>query len=190
LKTASLKLTIIETEEELRRIDSSADEFDDLDEKKSVEIEKKPEEKVPEPIDITSLVQSKINEIIPELTKKLVEEVTNNIRKSEIKSDRPSEQSRKSHNEIIHERVTCDGCSKYPIVGHRYKCVICHNFDFCEACEAKGDHPHAFLKIRTPDQAPKVLIASMDDADREGLDINGKFLDTSMIQNLLANFVP
>jgi hypothetical protein len=75
-------------------------------------------------------------------------------------------------------------------VGHRYKCVICHNFDFCEACEAKGDHPHAFLKIRTPDQAPKVLIASMGDADREGLEINEKYLDTSMIQNLLASFVP
>jgi len=75
-------------------------------------------------------------------------------------------------------------------VGHRYKCVICHDFDFCERCEAKGDHPHAFLKIRTPDQAPKVLIASMDDAEREGLDINGKFLDTSMIQSLLRNLAP
>lgn len=100
------------------------------------------------------------------------------------------EQSKKSEIEVIHETVTCDGCGKYPIVGHRYKCIICHNFDFCERCEEKGDHPHAFLKIRTPHQAPKVLIASMEDDDREGIDINGKFLDASMIQNLLTKFAP
>jgi hypothetical protein len=35
-----------------------------------------------------------------------------------------------------------------------------------------------------------VLIASMNDADREGIDINGKFLDTSIIQNLLRSFAP
>jgi len=145
---------------------------------------------VPEPVDIASLVQSKLNDIIPELTKKVAEEVTSNIRKSEIKSDIPSEQFRKSESEVVHDGVTCDGCGKYPIVGHRYKCVICHNFDFCEACEAKGDHPHAFLKIRNPAQAPKVLIASMDDANSEGLEINGKFMDTGMIQNLIRHVAP
>jgi len=30
----------------------------------------------------------------------------------------------------------------------------------------------------------------MDEAEREGIDINGKFIDTSMIQNLIRNFAP
>jgi hypothetical protein len=80
-KTASLKLTIIEADGDLLRTESSADEFDNLEEK-PIEFEKKPKEKMPEPMDIASLVQSKLNEIIPELTKKVAEEVTNTIRKS------------------------------------------------------------------------------------------------------------
>jgi hypothetical protein len=42
-KTASLKLIIVETEEELPRAESSGDDFDDLEEEKSIEVEKKPE---------------------------------------------------------------------------------------------------------------------------------------------------
>jgi len=43
-----------------------------------------------------------------------------------------------------------------PLVGHRYKCAVCHNFDFCSACEErqKDTHPHPFILIRTPDRAP------------------------------------
>lgn len=78
----------------------------------------------------------------------------------------------------------------YPIIGHRYKCIICHNFDFCEACEGKGDHPHAFLKIRNPAQAPKVLVATMEDPEREGLEVNGKFLDVGALRGLVQSFIP
>jgi len=51
---------------------------------------------------------------------------------------------------VVHSGVTCDGCKRYPIVGIRYKCSVCPDFDFCEECESKVDHPHEFLKIRKP----------------------------------------
>jgi len=50
----------------------------------------------------------------------------------------------------IHAEVTCDGCQAKPVVGVRYKCSVCKNFDFCEVCEDSKQHAHPFLKLRTP----------------------------------------
>jgi next-to-BRCA1 protein 1 len=53
----------------------------------------------------------------------------------------------------VHLNITCDGCNASPIVGVRYKCANCPNFDLCEACEARGDKhdaTHVFLKINRP----------------------------------------
>eukprot|EP01114_Cavostelium_apophysatum_P004654 TRINITY_DN1498_c0_g2_i4.p1 TRINITY_DN1498_c0_g2~~TRINITY_DN1498_c0_g2_i4.p1 ORF type:complete len:2306 (-),score=584.47 TRINITY_DN1498_c0_g2_i4:5005-11922(-) len=48
--------------------------------------------------------------------------------------------------------VVCDGCGKKSIVGIRYKCVNCDEFNFCEECEGKVEHfpHHMFLRIRYP----------------------------------------
>ena len=48
--------------------------------------------------------------------------------------------------------MRCDGCNAFPLVGIRYKCSVCHDFDFCETCEEKIPHPHSFLKIKAPEQ--------------------------------------
>jgi len=34
----------------------------------------------------------------------------------------------------IHHKVQCDGCGKRPIVGDRFKCNQCEDFDFCSEC--------------------------------------------------------
>lgn len=52
----------------------------------------------------------------------------------------------------VHYHVSCDGCKMYPIVGIRYKCYVCPDFDYCEKCEGTTEHPHPFIKIRTPQQ--------------------------------------
>jgi len=57
-----------------------------------------------------------------------------------------------SQPQSVHARYICDGCSVAPIVGIRYKCSECPNFDFCETCEANLDHPHDFIKIKKPKQ--------------------------------------
>ncbi|KAM9849446.1 sequestosome-1 [Aulostomus maculatus] len=50
----------------------------------------------------------------------------------------------------LHPNVTCDGCEG-PVVGTRFKCSICPNYDLCSACQARGTHTeHALLPIWHP----------------------------------------
>merc|ERR1712004_57146 len=53
---------------------------------------------------------------------------------------------------MTHHGVTCDGCDKSPIVGFRYKCVVCDDYDLCAACEKAGKHPgHNMMRISSPE---------------------------------------
>jgi len=53
-------------------------------------------------------------------------------------------------NKECHTGVECDGC-KGPIIGFRYKCVVCQNYDLCEKCSAAGVHSeHNMIKITKP----------------------------------------
>eukprot|EP00698_Gefionella_okellyi_P016651 TRINITY_DN4773_c0_g1_i1.p1 TRINITY_DN4773_c0_g1~~TRINITY_DN4773_c0_g1_i1.p1 ORF type:complete len:551 (+),score=146.50 TRINITY_DN4773_c0_g1_i1:183-1835(+) len=54
--------------------------------------------------------------------------------------------------EAIHHRVACDGCGAEPIVGARFNCTVCENFDLCTRCENQGTHDprHPLVKIPLP----------------------------------------
>ena len=61
--------------------------------------------------------------------------------------------------QMIHLGYVCDGCDKEPIVGWRYNCQICEDFDYCEDCykkEKKHATEHNFSKLagETPIQTP------------------------------------
>lgn len=46
---------------------------------------------------------------------------------------------------LVHPNVICDGCNG-PVVGTRFKCSVCPDYDLCAACEGKGLHrEHAKL---------------------------------------------
>lgn len=55
--------------------------------------------------------------------------------------------------ELYHQGVVCDNCEITPIVGLRFKCVDCLEFDLCEKCYGKRGrlstvHAHkTFLQI-------------------------------------------
>lgn len=52
--------------------------------------------------------------------------------------------------QVLHPNVTCDGCEG-PVVGTRFKCSVCPNYDLCSACQARGTHTeHALLPIWHP----------------------------------------
>ncbi|KAG8811896.1 hypothetical protein FRC18_003220 [Serendipita sp. 400] len=62
---------------------------------------------------------------------------------------------------VRHIAVICDGCDMSPIVGVRYKCLDCNDFDFCQSCKdskmeahnAAVGNPeggHEFIAIETP----------------------------------------
>ncbi len=53
----------------------------------------------------------------------------------------------------MHFGVQCDGCDT-AVVGFRYKCVVCPDFDLCGACETKGKHSHHnMIRIAKPETA-------------------------------------
>ena len=50
---------------------------------------------------------------------------------------------------IVHSKIMCDGCGMLPLVGWRYKCSVCDEYNLCENCEERigGKHDHPFIKI-------------------------------------------
>ncbi|CAF1416796.1 unnamed protein product [Adineta steineri] len=59
-------------------------------------------------------------------------------------------QSEQPINREQHAGVECDGC-KGSIVGFRYKCVVCPNYDLCDKCSSAGIHSeHNMIKISKP----------------------------------------
>lgn len=49
--------------------------------------------------------------------------------------------------EVHHSNVICDQCEN-EIVGYRYKCLQCRDYDLCMHCEAKLSHrEHAMIRI-------------------------------------------
>ncbi|CAF0985261.1 unnamed protein product [Rotaria sp. Silwood1] len=53
-------------------------------------------------------------------------------------------------NKESHTGVECDNC-KGPIIGVRYKCAVCPNYDLCEKCSSSDIHSeHNMIKITKP----------------------------------------
>lgn len=98
---------------------------------------------------VTDLIYEQLP-VIASLTKEFVQE--NNAGQAQPQAQpQPSAQESKD-SKSVHTHVSCDGCGAHPITGIRYKCSVCPDFDYCETCEAKIDHPHVFLKIKKADQ--------------------------------------
>ena len=91
--------------------------------------------------------------------KEMIESFFPNIQKIEEENE----------NKVSHSHTMCMGCAMIPIVGVRYKCKVCKDFDFCENCynENKENHQHDFEKIEKPkefegipDKISKLLIST------------------------------
>merc|ERR1712213_248432 len=54
----------------------------------------------------------------------------------------------------VHWGVVCDGCDG-PVVGPRYKCLVCPDYDLCATCEDRGLHAHHKI-IRLPAPCKRV----------------------------------
>ncbi|CAF2738492.1 unnamed protein product [Rotaria sp. Silwood2] len=54
---------------------------------------------------------------------------------------------------FIWKYVQCDGCKRAPLVGLRYKCQECPDYDLCETCKEVTDHKHhEFILISKPEE--------------------------------------
>lgn len=51
---------------------------------------------------------------------------------------------------LVHPNVICDGCEG-PVVGARFKCAVCPDYDLCSTCEGKGVHKeHNMIMFPSP----------------------------------------
>ena len=53
---------------------------------------------------------------------------------------------------IVHKNVRCEECGLDPMVGWRYMCTICDDYNLCENCEQGNaiKHGHPFIKVTYP----------------------------------------
>merc|ERR1711963_1060394 len=63
-------------------------------------------------------------------------------------------QPRMARSAQVHWGVVCDGCEG-PVVGPRFKCLVCPDYDLCATCEARGLHAHHKM-IRLPAPCKRV----------------------------------
>lgn len=123
---------------------------------------------------IDDSISEKLSKMMPDIISKIKEQVmTESKIRSSSKTMEEIQPKIETNSQVVHAHVTCDECHASPIVGIRYKCVVCPNFDVCESCEAKSTHAHPFLKIRHLRQTPIKIFAVIDDQD-ESLEINGQ----------------
>ena len=54
----------------------------------------------------------------------------------------------------------CDGCSMNPIVGPRYKCQVCLDFDFCSNCYKTKPHQHPLKLQNGQESSPRLASSS------------------------------
>ena len=62
--------------------------------------------------------------------------------------NKKQEASSPKNETVIHPGICCDNCNG-DVLGYRYKCIQCEDYDLCAQCEAKGLHPHHYM-IRMP----------------------------------------
>ena len=128
------------------------------------------------------------------------EEIKN---REKIENYFPNIQEIEDKNKIIHKNFHCEECRMSPIIGVRYNCKTCENFNYCENCIVKKgvEHGHEFNKIEIPieyEGIPSYLLifniftqlkeelnnlnglyfykSSKDDYELDILKINNKFL--------------
>ena len=56
-------------------------------------------------------------------------------------------------NKQVHEEIKCEKCFTKPIIGNRYICRICQNYNLCEKCykmnQVSQEHNHQFIKYKS-----------------------------------------
>ena len=71
-------------------------------------------------------ISEKLSKMMPSIISKVKEEVMeeNKMRESQVSISAQNSQA-------VHPRYVCDGCEASPIIGARFKCAVCANFDLC-----------------------------------------------------------
>ena len=171
-----------EYEKQIKEYKSEIDKSKLIQNKQKSEIEKYKSE-----IDKSKLIQNKQKKEI-EKYKSEIEKIKLNLINNEQKQEellKKSNQKEENLNFLIvktkHKGIKCDQCFKEPIIGFRYKCSQCQNYNLCEVCEDNnavfGYHPHDFIKIRKEQKNNNTII------NNNKIQINEQNKDKEIITN-------
>ena len=58
---------------------------------------------------------------------------------------------------MTHFGIICDGCQMHPIVGTRFKCMQCPDYDLCMNCEPNHHKDHLMMRIPKPSNLKDVM---------------------------------
>ena len=90
---------------------------------------------------------------------------------------------------LQHEGIACDGCRQRPVVGPRYKCQRCPDFDFCHACRFTVEHAHKEFDGFLPYWVAVVPLAEERTAYRAGETFTRSWLVVNLGKELLRSLV-
>ena len=105
-------------------------------------------------------ISNKLNDIINKNFDKLKNDLINEsnlqlsliVMESKIKNNIENEDDNIKTPSSVEEHtgISCNGCGICPIIGIRYKCITCNDFDYCEKCEEEKGyiHKHPLYKLR------------------------------------------
>lgn len=96
-------------------------------------------------------VEETVQKVVKQALPQIVEKTLNCLQKLHLDDRSPEQTPEKLIScRVIHKGIFCAECSQ-PVIGIRYKCCFCADYDLCEECEAKEGihHPyHFFAKLR------------------------------------------
>ena len=90
---------------------------------------------------IKKIIETNVNDVKKDILNSILLETSKIVNQSKLNQ-------KKSKNNYEHEGIKCNNCGMFPILGIRYKCLECDNFNCCEKCEQEQSHPHLFYKIK------------------------------------------
>ena len=90
---------------------------------------------------IENIISSNIDNIKDDIIHSILLESSKIQQKTKINKVNPT-------NNYIHKNYECDICKMHPIKGIRYHCLECKDYDICEKCEEKFNHPHPLYKVK------------------------------------------
>lgn len=116
--------------------------------------ERKPKRPLPQHKVIKKLIQRELDRQGPAIIAQVIRESRDNEMTNDGYDGEPA-------NLTKHEGVQCDGCGIANIIGIRFKCAVCKDFDFCEICEERLTHAHPFIKIPKPELTPASISVAL-----------------------------
>jgi len=95
--------------------------------------------------------ETNLEQLIKELIRKELQNNNDKIHNIIIQQLSKTQFTRQNKKPAVHEGVMCDECKMFPIIGARYRCSQCTDYNICEICEYKEVHSHhQVIKYRKP----------------------------------------